>query len=45
LTAEELALTRVIEDDDSEANIEAWEWVYDRIAETLTLAPTASGAS
>lgn len=37
LFAEEFALTKVIEEDDSAADIDAWEAAYDRIAETMTL--------
>lgn len=38
LFAEELALSEVLLDDDSEANIDAWETAYARIANTMTLA-------
>ena len=37
LFAEELALSTVIADDDSAANVEAWEAAYVRIVETMTL--------
>src|SRR5688572_30468985 len=37
LFAEELALSEASADDDSVANIEAWEKAYDRIAKTMTL--------
>jgi hypothetical protein len=37
LFVEELALSRVILEDDSEAAVDAWEAAYDRIAETMTL--------
>jgi hypothetical protein len=37
LFAEELALTRALEDDAGEAAVAAWEAAYDRIATTTTL--------
>jgi hypothetical protein len=37
LFAEELALSEVMLDDDSEATVDAWETAYDRIAKSMTL--------
>lgn len=41
LFAEELSLSEMIVDDDSEANIDAWETAYGRIASTMTLVAPA----
>jgi hypothetical protein len=45
LFAEELARSRATEDDDSAANLQAWETAYERIAATVSLvAPSGPAA-